>query len=266
MITKTRKVGALLLSLAVFGSVALADGKRVAFIGCPVIRDMELPERPCWLAQEGNKLYFLGMQGDTFPPALFYPPQLKHQVLVEGEEGEGEKICGGLPLNNVKVSVLRELDLSCDTVLPKEGFPAGPILRPTAPYRPGRGVATDRSYPREVYKRPPPPQPPFEARSYRIDFGFDDDFLHLAEGIEISTVFHYFEDIKASKLTVEVHRDRVELTNGTILEEDPAVAQRRANRMLNLFTAWGVPASKIETRLISPPAPSSRYLTLTVQP
>ena len=65
MITKTEKAGAFLLALAIFGSAALADGKRVAFIGCPVIRDMELPERPCWLAQEGNKLYFLGMQGDT---------------------------------------------------------------------------------------------------------------------------------------------------------------------------------------------------------
>lgn len=77
---------------------------------------------------------------------------------------------------------------------------------------------------------------------------------------------HYFEDIKASRLTVEVHRDRVELTNGTILEEDAVVAQRRANRMLNLFTTWGIPASKIETRLVSQPAPNSSYLTLTVQP
>jgi outer membrane protein OmpA-like peptidoglycan-associated protein len=185
---------------------------------------------------------------------------------VEGEEGEGERICGGLPLKHVKISVLRELDLSCDTILPQAGFKSPPEFRPTAPYRPGRGVATDRSYPRQEYKRPPPPSPPFEARSYRINFGFDDDFLHLAEGIDLSNVLHYFEDIKASRLTVEVHRDRVELTNGTILEEDAVVAQRRANRMLNLFTTWGIPASKIETRLVSQPAPNSSYLTLTVQP
>jgi hypothetical protein len=260
------RTGALLLLFAA-GAASYADGKRVAFVGCPVMRDMEMPARPCWLAQDGDKLYFVGMQGDTFPPAAFYAPQLKHRVLVEGEEGEGENICGGAPLNHVKVSVLPELDLSCDTVLPSGGFAPGPEIRPSPPFRKGRGLATDPSYPRAPsYAPPPPPQPPFQVRTFRLDFSFDDDFVHLPESFIIIGAAAYFKDIKASKLTLDVYRDRVELTDGTILQEDALVAQRRADRMLNLLTTWGVPASKIETHLNAQAEPGGRYLTFTVAP
>jgi len=36
----------------------------------------------------------------------FYPPQLGHLALVEGVVGQG-RVCGGIPLQPVKVSVLR---------------------------------------------------------------------------------------------------------------------------------------------------------------
>jgi hypothetical protein len=264
--TTAIKSGVLLLLLGV-ADASLADGKRVAFVGCPVVRDMELPARPCWLAQNGDKLYFIGMQGDTFPPATFYPPQLKHRVLVEAEEGEGQSICGGLPLNQVKVSVLPDLDLSCDMVLPSAGFAPGPELRPSPPFRKGRGLASDPNYPRaQSYPAPPPPEPPFQARTFRLEFAFDEDFVHLPESFVITGAAAYFEAIKAGKLTLDVYRDRVELDDGTILEEDATVAQRRADRMLNLLTSWGVPTSKIETHLSSQPARGGRYLTLTVSP
>jgi len=254
------------LTLSLTG-VAFSGGKRVAFVGCPVMRDMEMPVRPCWLAQDGDKLYFVGMQGDTFPPAAFYPPQLKHQVLVEGEEGDGERVCGGLPLTHVKVSVLPELDLSCDTVLPSAGVTPGPEIRPSPPFRKGRGLASDPSYPRQKnYQSPPPPQPPFEAKTFRLDFAFDEDFVHLPESFVITGAASYFQQIKGSKIAINVHRDRVELTNGTILEEDAVVAQRRADRMLNLLTSWGIPASRIDIQVSAQPALGGRYLTLTVSP
>lgn len=259
-------------ALLTIGSSALADGKRIAFVGCPVMRDMELPARPCWLAQDGDKLYFVGMQGDVFPPIIFFPLQLKHQVLVEGEEGEGDTICGGLPIKNVTVSVLPEVYPACDTVLPQAGFAPGPELRPSPPFRKGQGLATDPTYSREGYardqsfNRPPAPQPPFQARTFRVDFAFDEDFLHLDDDMIIGQAGKYFEDIKGSKLTVSVFRDRVELTNGRIIEEDMHVVQRRADRMLNIFTEWGVPTSKIETRVSHQAMPGGRYLTLTVEP
>ena len=231
------------------------------------MRDMEMPARPCWLAQDGDKLYFVGMQGDTFPPAAFYAPQLKHRVLVEAEEGEGADICGGAPLNHVKVSVLPELDLSCDTVLPSAGFAPGPEIRPSPPFRKGRGLASDPSYPRAPsYAPPAPPRPPFQARTFRLDFAFDDDFVHLPESFIVMGAASYFRDTKASKLTLDVYRDRVELTNGTILQEDALVARRRTDRMLNLLTSWGVPVSKIEILEHAQPQPGGRYLTFTVSP
>lgn len=247
--------------------VAFSEGKRVAFVGCPVMRDMEMPVRPCWLAQDGDKLYFVGMQGDTFPPAVFYPPQLKHQVLVEGEEGDGGKVCGGLPLKNVKVSVLPDLDLTCDTVLPSAGESPGPEIRPSPPFRKGRGLASDPDFPRQRdYQPPPPPQPPYEAKTFRLDFAFDEDFVHLPESFVITGAASYFQQIKGSKITIKVYRDRVELTNGTILEEEAVVAQRRVDRMLNLLTAWGIAASMIDTQISAQAVSGGRYLTLTVLP
>lgn len=266
MITKATTAAVLALALDL-GGVTFAEGKRVAFVGCPVMRDMDMPVRPCWLAQDGDKLYFVGMQGDTFPPAVFYPPQLKHQVLVEAEEGEGGNICGGLPLKHVRVSVLPALDLSCDTVLPSAGMTPGPEIRPSPPFRKGRGLASDPSYPRQKdYKPPPPPQPPYVTKTFRLDFAFDEDFVHLPESFVITGAAAYFQQINGSTIAIDVYRDRVELTNGTVLEEDVVVAQRRVDRMLNLLTSWGVPVSKIETRVSSHPAPGGRYLTLTVSP
>lgn len=39
--------------------------KPIAFIGCPVLRDVALPALSCWLARDGDKLYYLGSQTDT---------------------------------------------------------------------------------------------------------------------------------------------------------------------------------------------------------
>jgi hypothetical protein len=257
---------ALLLIAAAQANIAVAQAKQIAFVGCPVFRDMDLPERPCWLAQNGDKLYFIGMQGDIFPPALFWPPQLKHQAVVEGEEADGPEICGGRPLKNVKVAVVPELDLTCDTVLPKAGFEQGPIARPSPPYRPGRGVATDPKTwpkPRPV---PPAPQPPYVERSFEVPFLFGEDFIHLDEAIIMMGAAQYFAAIKASKLIVDVPRDLIHLSNGHDLAEGEDVARRRADLVINNFGVWGVPRSKIDVRFAEAAAPGGRHVTLTVQP
>ena len=39
--------------------------------------------------------YFLGLQGSS--ASEFYPPQLNHEVLVEGTVTTEARICGGIP-------------------------------------------------------------------------------------------------------------------------------------------------------------------------
>ena len=62
-------------------------GSHRAFVVCPEIRDTKTS--PCWLAEYSGETYFLGIQGGVAED--FYPPQLEHQVLVEGEVVAGPR-------------------------------------------------------------------------------------------------------------------------------------------------------------------------------
>ena len=86
---------------------------------------------PCFLAEYEGETYYLGIQQDI--TSDFHPPQLKHEVLVEGRIAEGPRVCGGIPLQPVSISVLKEVNLACNTLLPAEpGMDA-----PAAPRGPG---------------------------------------------------------------------------------------------------------------------------------
>ena len=94
------------------------------FVACPIVRDTRT--QPCWLAEYEGELYYLGQQGGVAND--FYPPQLGHLALVEGTVGQG-RVCGGIPLQPVKVSVMRELTPACRTMLPAEdGIEAPPPI------------------------------------------------------------------------------------------------------------------------------------------
>ena len=87
---------------------------------------------PCFLAEYQGETYYLTIQQDI--QAELYPPQLLHEVLVEGTVAPGPRICGGIPLKPVKLSVLPELNLSCNTILPAEpGIEAPPTRLPQDP-------------------------------------------------------------------------------------------------------------------------------------
>ena len=68
---------ACLLSLL---ATAIAVAQERSFIACPIVRDTKTV--PCFLAEYEGELYYLGIQQDI--TAAFHPPQLKHEVLVEG--------------------------------------------------------------------------------------------------------------------------------------------------------------------------------------
>src|SRR5262245_58743995 len=69
-----------------------APGERVNFVACPVVRDTKTV--PVWLAEYAGTWYYLGIQQDI--GAEFHPPQLKHDLLVEGTVSDEPKICGAI--------------------------------------------------------------------------------------------------------------------------------------------------------------------------
>src|SRR5690606_35596645 len=104
---------ALLNAAAVAGPAA---GERLNFVACPVIRDTRTV--PCWLSEYKGELYYLTIQSDVSAPVQ--PPMLGHQVLVEGVVSDAPRICGGIVLEPVRLSVMPELDANCNTMLPAD--------------------------------------------------------------------------------------------------------------------------------------------------
>jgi len=263
-----RSCWSLLVCTAALFSSAVADARQRAFIGCPVIRDMAEPDRPCWLVEHQGELYYVGLQSDTIPPVDFYPPQLLHRTLFEGDVLEGPRICGGIPTRNVKLSPLPYIAPECNTILPQEGITPPKARKLSAPFAPGMRLAVKPTGAGRVYETSAqaPPQPPFKTKSFRIDFAFGDDFLHLAEGFIAARAVGYFNAIKGSKLTIGVYRDRVVLDNGDVMEEPVTVAKRRADRLHRVLTEWGIADASIDIRLNPQAAAGARYVELIVAP
>ena len=75
-----------------------AFGQQKSFVACPIARDTRTAT--CFLAEYDGETYFIGTSQSQ------HVPQLKHEVLVEGRVVAGPRVCGGLRLDPVSISVM----------------------------------------------------------------------------------------------------------------------------------------------------------------
>lgn len=206
------------------------------FVACPVVRDTKTV--PCFLADYKGETYFLGIQQDI--TADFYPPQLLHKALIEGTVAPGPRVCGGIPLKPVHVSVISDLDRSCNTILPAEpGIDAPPAKRPAGPSTRQAPVPT-------VALPPKKPEPPFQERRFTIQYDFDSDFLFARDTRQLVNIAEYARVSKAQKIEITGYRGATLLSEGTVLTEKPAVAELRAERVAQILKGLGTPASSVQ--------------------
>ena len=201
--------------------------QNLSFVTCPVVRDTKTA--PCWLAEYNGEIYYLGTQGGVAQD--FYPPQLNHEVLVEGAIAEGPRVCGGVPLRPVKTSVLLELNRACNTILPAEdGIDAPPR------------TAT-RGAPSWVDSKGPG-----ESTLY---FDFDNDFLSLHTTGALQQAAAYFQQSKASRIEVVAYRGSSRLSNGTVMVEKASTAAERAAKVRDILVGLGVPPAAVKVQVIN---------------
>ena len=208
-----------------------APAERRNFVTCPIVRDTA--SVPCWLAEHDGELYFLTLQTDVSAPVT--PPWLGHRVLVEGAIAAARpRICGGIVLEPVVLSVLPELDASCNTaVLPAEDR-YNLTFEPPRPPGPSAGRLAFAGAP-----QPPAPTEPPREFTLRYDFDGLVVFRHAAD---LTAIFDAARTRNARRITITGHRGSVLLSNGTTLTEqaglgtpprgaagEPA-ARRRPNR------------------------------------
>jgi hypothetical protein len=222
--------------------------QNLSFVTCPIVRDTKTV--PCWLAEYNGETYYLGNQGGVAQD--FYPPQLYHEVLVEGVVAEGPRVCGGIPLRPVKTSVLLEINRACNTILPVED-----------------GI--------EAPERPPSREPVSWVRSsgpadVTIFFDFDNDFLSLHSSGAVQRIVEEFKQTGASLIEVTAFRGASKLTNGSVMVEQPSIAAARAGKVRQILAGLGLSAASLNVAAISAPvAPDgvndawSRKVTLSVK-
>jgi outer membrane protein OmpA-like peptidoglycan-associated protein len=227
---------------------ARLQAQNLSFVACPVVRDTKTV--PCWLAEYKGETYYLGNQGGVAQD--FYPPQLNHEVLVEGVIVEGPRVCGGVPLRPVKTSVLLEINRACNTILPVEDGIDAPERSPSR-----EPVSWVRSAgPADV----------------TIFFDFDNDFLSLHTTTAVQRIADQFKQTAASSIQVTAFRGASKLSNGSVMVEQQVIGAARAAKVREILVGLGIPQTSLRVSVISEPAVAdgvndrwSRKATLSVK-
>ncbi len=256
--------------LVVLALLPTAFAQQRSFVACPIVRDTRTV--PCFLAEYEGETYYLTIQQDI--QAELYPPQLLHEVLVEGTVVPGPRVCGGIPLKPVKLSVLPELNLACNTILPAEpGIEAPPTRRPAGP--------STRQAPVIPAGAPPAAKPkpqerltgPFTEREFEITYDFDSAFLFSRDTRVVSQAATYATAANAKTVEVSAHRAASLLSNGRVLTENEAIATQRAERVVDILRGLGTSPSSIKVRIVPDVAkpdgvtdPQKRLVTIRVTP
>jgi hypothetical protein len=234
--------------LIFFTALAAAWAQQRNFVACPIVRDTKTV--PCFLAEYEGETYFLGIQQDI--TSDFHPPQLKHEVLVEGEVASGPRVCGGIPLKPLTISVLKEVNLACNTLLPAEpGIDAPAALR-------GPGPSSRHTEPAA-----PPREPLSGAHEFTVLYAFDDDYLDFAGNRVVTEAADYAKRIGASSVKIAGYRATTVLSNGNKLVEKVGLAEKRAQNITTILRGLGV--SNVAMSAQNDPE-SRRRVTILVSP
>lgn len=238
----------------------VALGQQRNFVSCPIVRDTKTV--PCFLAEYEGETYYLGIQQDI--TSDFHPPQLKHEVLVEGRVAPGPRVCGGIPLQPVSISTLKEVNLACSTLLPAEpGLDAPPAPRGPGPSsRRAEGGSEAKSAPGQSLTG---------RQEFTILYSFNDDYLEYAANQVVTEAAAYANRIGASNVKVSGYRATSVLSNGDRLIEKAGLAEKRVQNIATLLRGLGLSSLTVESKKEAEPGDgqtdsSRRRVTIVVTP
>jgi hypothetical protein len=217
------------------------------FIACPVVRDTA--SVPCWLAEYDGELYFLTLQADVSAPVN--PPWLGHRVLVEGRRSDKPRICGGIVLEPVKLSVIAEPDPSCNRILPAEER-YNLTFEPPRPPGPSAGRLAFNTLPMPVK----PVAAKREPREYTLTYDFN-GLTNFKTPFQLTPVLDIALAMKARRVEITGYQGGALLSDGTVVPEQPGLARRRAEQVAELLRGAGLTAPAYDVRAATDvPAPT----------
>lgn len=204
-------------------------GEPVSFVSCPIVRDTRTV--PCWLSEYQGDTYYLTIQSDV--SAAVQPPMLGHKVLVEGVVADAAPICGGIVLEPVRLSVMPERDLNCNTLLPADDrYVIDFNPRPPGPSAGRLAFAPDPNAPAEAAA------PPQGRQAVDLYFDFDKGVSFRHPG-ELSAIIDLARQTGANLVEIVGVRGAHRLSDGTLLRESAGVGRRRAEEVARLLRGAG---------------------------
>ncbi len=238
---RLRGVGLVCAAWMAVGAVAAGHAQelRKNFVSCPIVRDTA--SVPCWLAEYEGELYYLTIQSDVSSPVT--PPWLGHRVLVEGSVSSEPRICGGVVLKPVHLSVLPEQDAACGTMLPAEERYTL-TFEPPRPPGPSKGRLAFDNAPaaRTTAAEAPPP-----VREFVVPYDFDGMVAFNHAG-RLTQILEFARSVSAREVEIVGYRGAVRLSNGQTLSEGARIAQRRAEQVAALLKGAGLEAPAYTVR------------------
>ena len=208
-------------------------GEQLSFVSCPIVRDTRTV--PCWLAEHGGEMYFLTLQTDVSAPVN--PPWLGHRVLVEAVVSDEPAICGGRVLKPLTLSVMPELDASCNTVLPAEERYDLTFEAPRPP-GPSKGrLAFGDPTPRDAAA------PGAPALEFSLAYEFDGQvaFRHAQT---LQRILDTARAAQVGEVRITGYRSATRLSSGEVMREREDIARRRAEQVRDLLVGAGLDAVK----------------------
>ena len=246
---------AVFLGLFAYGAMAAEPvGTPVSFLACPIARDTGPEVDLCFFTEHDGKRYAL-----TNPPD-FGSPQLKHRVLVEGRVKDGPTACGGTVLEG-RVSVMTELDASCNTVVPFDN-----VIKGVAGGVFNSGSPQQRAYAQDLAQRAaqdpvlslepaildppatPKAAPPFLVRNLLVIYPFDSDRGPGPDMLKLKDLVDYALTAKAKRVEVIGYRADSRLSDGTELSERGTLAKDRAQKVAEIIAALGYNKKLVNVR------------------
>jgi hypothetical protein len=222
----------LVAAIAGVACTAQAAGTRnpLPLVACPIVQDT--PSVPCWIVEAGGETYYLGIQSDVSAP--FNPPALGHKVLVEGAvKKDAPRICGGLVVEPVTVSILPELSPECGQLRVADP-------RYTLPFEPPRPPGPSSGQLAYTYAPPPaPPAPPYLPKDFTVSYEFE-GMVNFKTPRVLEPVLRYAQLVKATRIEVRGYRGATRLANGSVLAEHAGIAQARADEIAGMLRGAGV--------------------------
>jgi hypothetical protein len=240
-----KKIAALACASLTAHSAQAAQGSPLPFVTCPIVQDT--PSVPCWIANYRGETYYLGIQSDVSAP--FNPPSLGHKVLVEGSvKKDAPRICGGLVVDPVTVSVMPELSPECDDMRladPRYVLP----FEPPRPPGPSTGKLAF-SYPAP----PPPPQPPYEPKAFTVPYEFE-GMVNFKTPRVLTPALKYARLVNARRIEIVGYRGETRLSDGTALAEHEGIARARAEEVASMLRGAGLDQAQYVVTADEHPAP-----------